>query len=33
MYLYEYMLYHLHPYGIHRDYMDLMNYLQQNRIS
>ncbi|CAH8540404.1 unnamed protein product [Schistosoma mattheei] len=33
MYLYEYMLYHLHPYGIHRDYMDLMSYLQQNRIS
>ncbi|CAH8510360.1 unnamed protein product [Schistosoma turkestanicum] len=33
MYLYEYMLYHLHPYGIHRDYMDLINYLQQKRNS
>ncbi|CAH8855468.1 unnamed protein product [Trichobilharzia szidati] len=33
MYLFEYMLYHLHPYGIHRDFMDLMNYLQKKSIS
>ncbi|KAF7233698.1 hypothetical protein EG68_09871 [Paragonimus skrjabini miyazakii] len=27
MYVYHYFLYHLHPYGIHRDYQELLSFL------
>lgn len=28
MYMLDYLIYHLHPYGIYRDYIDLLNFLK-----